>query len=222
MPLRLLAIALCATLAAAWSPRPPCTAPPGITAPAVDECMCSLEVARKGDVAVRQMGSPANETLVSGAFFAPQWPVAIGYGVSSLLDYFVSGDNVPGVKMPGARTAPVTFRQRAFPNGTVYEWVSAMMVSTAAFPDTSAIPAPVDPIKLERVGARLVAVRQFTTSSLPTELDFNEACAGITADTLPPGFAVDTQSAWSPTFVLYSAEKTTMWENECWLEVLAG
>ena len=137
------------------------------------------------------------------------------------IDYFL-GDNVPGTNIPTARTAPFTFRQRAFPNGTVYEWTSAMMVSTVAFPDPSALPTPVAPIKLETVGARLVAARQFSTSSFPTEQDFVAACAGISADTLPAGFAVDEKSAWSPTYVFYNAESSTAWESECWVEVRQG
>ena len=187
-------------------------------APAVPECMCSHAVAHKGDVTVRQIGLPANETLVTSTFSAPQWDVVVGYGTSSIIDYFL-GDNVPGANIPTARTAPFTFRQRAFPNGTVYEWTSAMMVSTVAFPDPSALPTPVAPIKLETVGARLVAARQFSTSSFPTELDFVAACAGISADTLPAGFAVDEKSAWSPTYVFYNAESSTAWESECWVEV---
>jgi hypothetical protein len=217
----LLSFALFTALAAAWRPTPPCTAPAGISAPAVAESMCSHEVARRGDVAVRNMGLPASETLAAGSFFAPQWPEVMGFGVSSVLDFFL-GDNVRHATILGARTTPITFRQRRFPNGTVFEWTSAMMVSTAVFPAASAIPGAVDPIKLEPVGSRLVAARYLRTSDFPSEDDFDAACAGITADTLPMGYAVNSSSAWSPTFALYSAEGGNgagFYESECWLEV---
>ena len=186
--------------------------------------MCSHEVARSSSsgVAVRKVGLPAAETLVSSSFSAPQWDVVVGYGVSSVLDYFVSGDNVPHMDLRSARTTPITFRQQAFPNGTVSEWTSAMMVSTAAYPNVAAIPAPIVPIHLEPVGARLVAVVQFSTDRFPSEANFSAACAGITADTLPAGYAIDATSAWSPTYALYSAEESPVYENECWLAVLSN
>jgi hypothetical protein len=219
-----LPLLMCAALAVAakpWHPAPPCAAPAGISAPAVAESMCSRVVATRGDVAVREMGLPANETLVAGSFSASQWPVVVGYGVSSVLDFFL-GDNTQKKVFVGARTTPVTFRQRHFPNGTVYEWTSAMMVSTAAFPDAAAIPTPIDPLKLEPVDSRLVAVRQFNTSAFPSELDFTAACGGITASTLPAGYAVDANSPWSPTWAFYSGEGAPVYECECWVEVVAN
>ena len=189
--------------------------------PAVSESMCSHVVASATGVVVRKMGLPVNETLASGSFFAPQWDAVVGYGVSSVLDSFL-GDNEPKADLRAARTAPVTFRQRAYPNGTVFEWTSAMMISTAAFPATGALPVPVAPIRLEPVGPRLVAVRQFNTSEFPSEADFAAACGGISPDTLPRGYAVDSNSAWTPTYALYSAEESSPYTNECWVEVVAS
>lgn len=94
MQLFLLCTLFTALAAVPWRPTPPCAAPAGIVAPAVTESMCSREVARRGDVTVREMGQPASEMLVSSAFSAPQWDEIVGYGVSSVLDYFL-GDNVP-------------------------------------------------------------------------------------------------------------------------------
>lgn len=221
--LRVLPLFLCVTLALTkpWHPTPPCAAPAGISSPAVSESMCSNVVTSKGDVTVREMGLPVNETLVSGSFSAPQWDVVVGYGVSSVLDFFL-GDNVQKKVFLSARTSPVTFRQRSFPNGTVYEWTSAMMVSTAAFPDPSDIPVPIDPIKLEPVGSRIVAVRQFKTSKFPSELDFTTACGGISAKTLPSGYSIDLSSRWSPTWAIYSGEEAPLYECECWVEVVAN
>ena len=203
---------------APWKPVPPCSAPPGIHAPAVSESMCSEVLAEQGGVTVRAMGLPAAETLIAGSFWASQWDVVIGYGVSSLIDYF-EGDNTPQRKLLSARTTPVTFRQRSFPNGTVYEWRSAMMLSTSAFPATAGIPQPVDPIQLEPVGSRLVAVVQFNSSGFPSEQDFAAACGSISPSTLPRGYAVNASSSWSPTYALYSRESSRVFENECWMEV---
>jgi hypothetical protein len=183
--------------------------------------MCSQTLATKGAVSVRAIGLPAAETLVSSAFFAPQWEVVVGYGVRSLLDYF-QGDNAPKRTFLSARTTPITFRQRSYPNGTVYEWTSAIMVSTAAFPDAAALPEPIDPLKLEPVGSRLVAVRQFSTPSFPSQADCAAACGGVTQDTLPPGYTIDSNSTWSPTYALYSRENSPVYENECWVEVVAA
>ena len=216
----LFACLACVAAAAPWHPAPPCAAPPGIAKPAVGESMCSRAAAARGDVTVREMGLPAAETLVVSAFSAPQWDVVIGYGVSSLIDFF-QGDNSESKKFPEARTAPITFRQRAYANGSVYEWVSGMMISTVSFPQPSAIPRAVVPLALEAVGHRLVAARQFSTAGrFPTEAEFAAACGAISAATLPRGYAVNATSPWTPTFVLYSAENSAVYENECWVEVV--
>jgi hypothetical protein len=183
--------------------------------------MCQRELAAGSEVSVREMGLPANETLVSGSFFAPQWAVAVGYGVSSLIDYF-EGDNALHSKFPSARTTPVTFRQKHYPNGTVYEWTSSMMVSTAAFPDPSALPAPVDPLRLEPVGSRLVAVRQFFTVDLPSQLEVATLCDEINAGTVPHGYAIVEDSPWSPTYAIYSGKDSQLYASECWKEVVVA
>jgi hypothetical protein len=167
------------------------------------------------------MGLPASETLVSGSFSASQWDEVVGYGVSSVLDFFL-GDNAPKRLLAGARTTPITLRQRSFPNGTVFEWTSAMMVSTAAFPDAAAIPAPIIPLHLEAVGPRLVAVKQFSVSGFPTQQDFADACAGVAPATLPVGYAINAESHWSPTFAIYSRQNAAVYECECWVEVIAA
>jgi len=183
--------------------------------------MCSRELASSGDVVVREIGLPANATLISSAFFAPQWAVVLGYAVSSVIDYFL-GDNGQRVTIAAARTTPFTLRQRHFPNGTVFEWTGGMMVSTAAFPATASLPAPINPDVLEPVGSRLIAVRPFNTSGAPTDLDFVNACAGISAGTLPSGYAIDPTSHWSPTLAIYSGQHAALYENECWMEVVAN
>ena len=182
--------------------------------------MCSQTLKRRRDVSVRDMGLPPAATLVTSTFSAPQWDVVVGYGVSSIIDYF-TGDNVPKRTFLSARTTPVTLRQRSYPNGTVYMWTSAMMVSTAAFPDAAALPEPIIPLKLEPVGFRLVAVRQFSTPHFPSQADYAAACGGITPDTLPPGYSIDLNSTWSPTYAFYSGENAALYENECWVEVVA-
>ncbi len=66
-----------------------------------------------------------------------------------------------------------------------------------------------------------MAVRQFTTPLFPTQADCAAACAGITPDTLPPGYTIDYNSTWTPTYAFYSSESSPAHESECWLEVVA-
>jgi len=97
-----------------------------------------------------------------------------------------------------------------------------MMVSTAAFPDSSKIPAPaagLPPIQLERVGRRRVAVVQFNTTKFPGQADFDAACGQLAAGPLPRGYVLNMTSSWSPTVVLYSGLLSKLFNNECWMEV---
>ena len=98
------------------------------------------------------------------------------------------------------------------------------MVSTAQFPDSFKIPNPYPAglAKLVTVGYRKVAVVQFATVGAPEWPDFAEACGGITAGPLPPGYAVNTSSPWSPTWVIYNAENAVNYTNECWMEVMSA
>ena len=57
------------------------------------------------------------------------------------------------------------------------------------------------------------------------QADCDAACGGITPDTLPaglpPGYTIDSNSTWSPTYAFYSSENSPIYENECWVEVVA-
>lgn len=55
-----------AVASAAWNPVPPCPAPAGISAPAVNETMCSNTIVPappENTISIRQYGLPYNETL---------------------------------------------------------------------------------------------------------------------------------------------------------------
>jgi hypothetical protein len=96
------------------------------------------------------------------------------------------------------------------------------MVSTAAFPDPTLLPAPVIPLRLEPVGSRLVAVRQFFTASFPSELELTTLCDEINPGTVPHGYKIVEDSPWSPTYAFYSAEVSQLYESECWREVVVA
>lgn len=75
--------------------------------------------------------------------------------------------------------------------------------------------------RLERVGFRTLGVLQFNTTAYPQRPDFEEACGALTV-TLPPGYALNASSSWTPTWVLYNGQSGGpggVWENECWVEV---
>ena len=78
--------------------------------------------------------------------------------------------------------------------------------------------------KLERVGYRTLGVLQFNTTAFPEAPDFEEACGALTV-TLPAGYALNSTSTWTPTWVVYNGESGGpggIWNNECWVEVNAA
>ena len=196
-----------------WAPTPPCAAPLGVDEPAVAESMCSLALARAGDIVVREMGLPASATLAAVHVDSTVFYDALSVGVQSIVQYFV--DN----KILAARTTPIAVRDLSDNNLT---YVVSMMVSTAAYPDAAKIPPPQLPVQLETVGQRSVAAVQFNTTQPPVEADFAAACSRLLNGKLPKGYAFDMASSWSPTYVLYNGEAATFFTSECWAEVVKG
>jgi hypothetical protein len=133
-----------------------------------------------------------------------------------LIQYF-QGDNVGSKNILDARTTPITVRNVGDYNLT---WIVGMMISTATFPRVSDIPLPYLPVELEQIGVRSLAVVQFNTTVPPVDADFKAACGKLFASPLPKGYSFYMSSSWSPTYVLYSAEASTFFTNECWAEVL--
>lgn len=130
---------------------------------------------------------------------------ALATGVEQLLRFF-GGQNSAGRSFLDARTTPITVRNL---NDNNLTYVISMMVSTAAFPDSAAIPQPSLPVQLESVGLRSIAALQFNTTAPPVEADFDAACGRLLSGSLPKGYAFDTASNWSPTYVLYSGQAAT-------------
>ena len=199
----------------AWRPVPPCAPPLGVDVPAVPECMCSNPVAQVSDVIVRDYGLPAAATLAIIHVDGPVFYQCLIIGVQSLIEYF-DGDNVERKNILGARTTPITVRNVQDLNFT---WIVGMMVSTATFPDASVIPQPNLPVQLENIGRRSLAVVQFNTTVPPVDADFTAACGKLLSSPLPKLYHFNLSSSWSPTYVLYSAEASNYFTNECWAEV---
>lgn len=217
----ILAAVIPVVLALPWNPVPPCAAPEGITNPAVNESMCSNQVATAPyGIIVREIGLPVNETLITasaGGSYLSAVPAAIG----TIFSYF-SGSNDEQRTITSATTVPFLI----FPPGPYApvptEFTVSMMISTAQFPDSFLIPHPNPGAgSLKSVGNRFVVAFQFTTPGrLPYQAEFEEACGAILGSALPTGFIMNNVSQWSPTWVLYNAQAYTgNWTNECWMEV---
>ena len=198
--------------AAAPAPHPPCAAPAGIV-PAVPESMCSTVVADSRDgVVIRSYGVPVSERLVTDTtppnFLYDQ---VLDISVSNIFVY-LGGANSASRYMLSNRTVPITIR----PPGD--EWRVSMMVSSVAYPDAARVPTPNNfEMLIEAVGERLFAALAFNTTALPTEAEFQAACARLRKG-VPKRFSV-VEDGWSPTYVLYSPQAATLWTNECWIQV---
>ncbi len=178
---------------------------------AVNESMCSNQVAAAPfGILVRQIGLPVNETLVvataAGTYFN-----AVPAAVATIFSYF-GGANDEQRVITSATTVPLVI----FPPGPFapsrYAWSVGMMISTVQFPDKFLIPNP-NPGSgtLQTVGDKYIVAFQFTTPGrLPYQAEFEEACDAILGSALPPGYAVNNVSQWSPTYVIYNAQVCVM------------
>ena len=194
-------------------PKPPCAAPRGIV-PAVPESMCSTTVERENHagVAVRSYGAPASEMLVTD-LTPSNFPYGqvLNISVANILLYLQLA-NSEGRNLFAERTVPITVR----PPGD--GWYVSMMVGSSVRPP---IPTPNNfEMHLESMGPRLMAVLSFNTSALPTEAEFKGACARARAGT-PLKYKV-VEGQWTPTYVLYSPQRATLFTSECWVEVAAA
>jgi len=209
------AVAL-ARLASAANPAPPCAAPPGIV-PVVNESLCFTELVpvNPSGVSVRQYGIPANATFVS-AVAGGVWPSGVQSGIASILSYF-TGANDEQRNIAAARTTPFA----VIPPKAGNTYATYMQVSPAQFPDDFLIPRPNPPVKTSLVSDNIgpIAVFQFNTTGFPYLENCEEACGVIQNSTLPAGWAVNTSSAWSPTFVFYNGQADANFTSECWMAV---
>lgn len=199
---------VCATVAFS------CPVPPGIANPAMSEAPCYTDVFPKNSttgIAIRQYGLPKNEVFIVYQVPRANGGSAIG-GITAILDYF-SGANSEKRDISFARTTPAVtthyFAAVGYDVVVVY-----MMVSTASFPDPSAIPMPTKGLQVTRVRNVTAAVIQFNTSGVPSEADFAAACSNVSS--LPSGYAF---SSTYPSYVVYNGENATQFTSECWRNV---
>lgn len=197
--------------------KPPCAAPRGIV-PAVHESMCSTVVVPENaaGVAVRSYGAPSSEILVTD-LTPGNFPYGQVLNISTLnIFLYLEIANSANRSFLNDRTVPITVRPPG-PDG----WLVSLMVSTAAFPDPATVPTPNNfEMHLEKMGPRLMAAFAFNTTALPSEAEFQTACAKARAGT-PKRYRV-LEGLWTPTYVLYSPQRATLWTNECWVEVTAA
>ena len=114
------------------------------------------------------------------------------------------------------RTVPITVR----PPGAD-GWLVSDMVSTRHFPDPATVPTPNNfEMHLESMGPRLMAAFAFNTTALPTQAEFEAACAKIRIGK-PKQYKI-VEGLWTPTYALYAPLRATLWTNECWVEVAAA
>ena len=177
------------------------------------ESMCSHVLAQAGDVVVREYGLPASAALAVVHADSTVFYDALSAGVQILVQYFEDNNIL------AARTTPITVRDLGDNNIT---YAVSMMVSPAAYPDNSTIPAPQLPVMLENIGLRSIAAVQFNTTQPPVEADFVACLDRLHGSALPKGYAFATASTWSPTYVLYNGITATYFTSECWEEVVKG
>jgi len=198
-------------------PSPPCKNPAGVI-PVLPESLCFTEVTRTNPsgISIRQYGFPMNATFVTGVG-AGTFVNGVQGGIASVLSYF-SGANDEQRNILTARTTP--FAVNPSSRGNTY--TVSMQVSPSQFPDNFLIPRPNPPVRASLVADNigLMAVFQFNTTGFPYLENFQEACGAIQNSTLPPGFAINTTSTWSPTYVFYNGQNDANFTNECWMAVM--
>lgn len=214
----LFSAAAAAAASFAAPPLPPCAAPPGIV-PVINESLCYTQVVPKNPsgVEIRQYGFPANATFVTSTGNGA-WPTGLQGGIASILTYF-SGANDEQRTFLQARTVPFA----VIPPRAGNFYTVSMQVSPSQFPDDFLIPRPNRPVTTSLVSQNIgpIAVFQFNTTGFPYLENVQEACGVIQNSTLPSGWAVNTSSAWSPTYVFYNGQADANFTSECWMAVYA-
>lgn len=206
-------------LAAAAAPPTPCTAPPGVV-PVLPEGLCYDELVptNPSGISIREYGGGnPNATFVSGVG-AGGYINGVPSSIAAVLNYF-AGANDEQRNILTARTVPFAIIPPG--RGSNY-WVAHIQVSPTQFPDSFLIPRPNPGATLSRVidNIDLIAVFAFNTTGLPYVENFEEACGVIQNSTLPAGYAINTTSAWSPTYVFYNGQNSADFQSECWMAVM--
>lgn len=219
MRLSTLTLLASAAMGAAADSAPICAAPPGIV-PVLPEGLCYTTVVptnKASGISIRQYGvTPTNASLVSapggGAYLQ-----AVPASIANALNYF-SGQNDEQRNILAARIVPIAITV----SGPYY--AAHIGISPEQFPDDFLIPRPLPStgVTVTRVSANIdtIAAFQFNTTGLPYLENFEEACGAIQNSTLPAGWAINTTSAWSPTYVFYNGMAAADFTSECWMAVM--
>ena len=198
------------------------------------ETPCATTLATQGRVSVRRLGTEEAVSLVITSDLDPGFSLdsALDFGALLIFKYFTASPGgqagSPGVVLN--RTTPLTIRKDTRAGGG--GWTLWMAASPAQFPDgPSQLPMPGKYEELQALPlpgstgqgrAAYFAVVNFTTPSLPTQADWEEACALATAPgALPPSFVLDGGAPFpDATLALYEeAGHNGPWTSECWVGV---
>ena len=222
---------LAAALPVAGAPVPPCAAP--FPSAAVPESWCSTPLAvSPSGVAVAQYGVPASETLVTATTSAAQWYdealFFLGGGIEQVFEYMAGKNGANESIIRDARTVPLVIRSPLTSASGL--WETSMMVSTAHYPDPSALPAPLPGtgVRLEPLGARAFATLDFNSAPCPpifTPPYFTsfQRCDAALAAGLPAGWALKAGSPWASAWLIYNAQGYNgTWTSRCLAEVVAS
>ena len=138
--------------------------------------------------------------------------------IANALEYF-SGQNDQQRSILPARIVPFAISPSSA--GRPY-FVAHIGISPEMFPDDFLIPRPIQPgVTVTRVSDNLglIAAFQFNTTGMPYVENFEEACGGINDSNLPKGYAINTTSMFSPSYVFYNGMNAAEFTCECWMAV---
>ena len=181
-------------------------------------CYNVLKPTNPSGIEIRAYGIPPNASLVTG-IGSGVYVNGVSSSIASALSY-LAGANDEQRNILTARIVPFAITPPR--PGVTNSWTANIGISTIAFPDDFLIPRPNRPVIVSRVSANFVnlAAFQFNTTGMPYEENFLEACGGINNSTLPSGWAVNTTSIFSPTYVFYNGMTPSQnFTNECWKAV---
>ena len=138
----------------------------------------------------------------------------LGGGFGGVLSYF-SGENANKTNFLHDRTVPIAVRPINAASAPPNTWLTSMMISPAAFPNSGPLdfPAPTFPnVSLEVLGLRTLATLTFeaeprdpTSLLLPPYFTDFLTCNSKLAAGLPAGWELDATSTWTPSWFYFQA-----------------
>ena len=187
---------------------------------AVPEAWCSNLLATNpaSGVQVSEFGLPENSTLLTVSTSPDIWYddalFFLGGGFGGVLSYF-SGENANKTNFLHDRTVPIAVRPINAASSPPNTWLTSMMISPAAFPNSGPLdfPAPTFPnVSLEVLGLHTLATLTFeaeprdpTSLLLPPYFTDFLTCNSKLAAGLPAGWELDATSTWTPSWFYFQA-----------------